>query len=118
LSYTKLTSQWSLWHYICCLMPEQKYKKYYQLMWAQNQQLFEEFIPIHDGFVADQLKWSDQFNQVGRDVVDVIRDWERRLCAGTEKGGYGAYSAKLAEKFWEEVKKQFPLIQEVGIKRS
>lgn len=87
-------------------------------MLAKNGDLFKRFLPIHAGFTMDQNKWADQFHEVGRDVLDVIRDWERRLCFGTEKGGYGQYSAGLAEKFWAEIKKQFPLIEQVGLRKK
>lgn len=96
-------------------MAEAKYKHYYQLMMDRNKDLFDRFQPIHDGFSVDPTAWSDQFHTVGRDVLDAIRDWERRLCHGTEKGQYAQYSAKLSEKFWDEVKKTLPLIDQVGI---
>lgn len=96
-------------------MPEPKYKKYYALMMDKNKALFEEFKPIHDGFAQNATKWADEFHTKGRDVVDVIRDWERRLCAGTERGQYASYSVKLSERFWAEVKKELPLIEKVGL---
>ena len=84
-------------------------------MQNQNKPLLEKFRMIHDGFAVQPEKWSEQFHQVGRDVLDVIRDWERRLCSGTERGHYAQYSVKLAEKYWQEVKKEFPLIEKVGV---
>lgn len=87
-------------------------------MIEKNAALFDAFAPIHNGFAIDAKKWEEQFHTKGRDVVDVIRDWERRLCSGTEKGGYAAYSAKLAEKFWAEIKKKFPLIDQVGLHKK
>jgi hypothetical protein len=99
-------------------MADPKYKKYYQLMTERNKELFDKFSPIHTGFATDADAWADKFHTIGRDVVDVIRDWERRLCSGTEKGGYAAYSAKLAEKFWAEIKKDYPLIDQVGLRKK
>lgn len=87
-------------------------------MIEKNVALFDAFTPIHNGFATDAKKWEDEFHSKGRDVIDVIRDWERRLCSGTEKGGYAAYSAKLAEKFWAEIKKKFPLIDQVGLHKK
>lgn len=92
-----------------------KYKHFHTLMMEQNKDLFEKFSTIHHGFTTDASKWEQQFHEVGRDVKDVIRDWERRLCSGTERGNYALYSSKLAEKFWDEVKKDFPLIDQVGL---
>ncbi len=96
-------------------MATPKYKQFYELMTDRNKDLFDKFQPIHDGFASKPDEWADQFHTLGRDVLDVVRDWERRLCSGSEKTGYGQYSAKLAEKFYEEVKKRFPRIMEVGV---
>lgn len=92
-----------------------KYKHYYNLMVTNNSELFQKFSKIHQAFTTDPQKWQSQFHEVGRDVKDVMRDWERRLCSGTEKGNYAQYSSKLSEKFWSEIKKNFPLIDEVGL---
>lgn len=96
-------------------MPLPKYQQYYQLMIDKNRQLFDQFQPIHDGFVRSPEQWADQFHTQGRRVLDVVRDWERRLCYGTEKGKYAKFSANLSEKFWLEVKKDLPLIDQVGL---
>ncbi len=93
-----------------------KYKQYYQKMIDENKDLFFKFLNIHDKFKADKLKWSDQFNEVGRDVMDVIRDWERRLCSAMGKGQYSSYSHRLADKFKDEVRKDYELIDLVGVK--
>lgn|SRR5690606_10348135 len=95
-----------------------KYKQYYQHMMTENQELFDAFKQIHDGYQADRKQWSQRFHQEGQAVVDVIRDWERRLCAGMERGQNGVYSSKLAEKFWGEVKQYLPLIERVGVRSN
>lgn len=92
-----------------------KYKRFYSLMIEQNTPLFASFKKIHDQFAADRHQHATDFHNQGRKVLDVIRDWERRLCHGMEKGQYASYSAKLSEKFWNEVKKELPLIEEVGV---
>ncbi len=99
-------------------MPAQKYKKYYQLMTEQNQALFDTFQIIHDGFVKQSDTWSDKFHTVGLEIVDVMRFWERKLCAGMERGAHAQYSNRVAEKFWEEIKKRFSHIELVGVKKK
>lgn len=96
-------------------MAEPKYKKFHSLMVERNQDLFKKFAPIHDGFAKNEEKFATEFHAVGRDVLDVIRDWERRLCSGTEKGSYGQFSAKLSEKFWAEIKRHYPLVDQIGL---
>lgn len=84
----------------------------------QNKDLFDKFKPIHDGFTQDPSHWHEQFHSVGRDVTDVCRDWERRLCSGSEKGQFAQFSQKLSDKFWNEIKKEYPLIDQVGLIKS
>lgn len=84
-------------------------------MLVQNKGLFEEFKKVHDNFAQDPETWKDQFNQMGMDVLDVIRRYENRLCSHSENSGYGKFSTKLADKFHEEVKAFFPKIDSIGI---
>lgn len=93
-----------------------KYKQYYQQMADENTALFARFKEIHDQFVEDRVTWSDQFNLVGQQVVDVIRVWDKRLCSAMNRGVYSGYSQQLSEKFWAEVKKHFSHIDMVGVK--
>ncbi len=95
-----------------------KYKKYFQLMTDENSDLFDSFQPVHDAYRQDRKKWSVEFHKQGQEVVDVIRNWERRLCSGIERGNNAVYSQRLSEKFWGEVKKRFSHIELVGIKSN
>ncbi len=93
-----------------------KYKDYYQKMFDQNKELFLEFMTIHDKFQKDRQAHQEEYNQKGREVVDIIRDWERRLCSGQSKGKYARYSHRTADKFWDIIRKDYPLIDLVGVK--
>lgn len=95
-----------------------KYKQYAQEMMDQHEELFAEFQVIHDGYKQDRKKWSQQFHTKGKEVVDIIREWEQRLCSGMERGNNAVYSMKLAEKFWDEIKKRFSHIELVGVKSN
>jgi hypothetical protein len=95
-----------------------KYRQYYLQMSDENEALFAAFQPIHDNYLADRKRWSKQFHEEGARVVEIIRDWERRLCSGMERGNNAVYSAKLSEKFWGEVKKRFPQIERVGVRSN
>ncbi len=97
-------------------MPQSpKYKRFYQIMLEQNKEKFVAFKQVHDRYEQNKNETRDEFNLAGKPVLDIIRDWERRLCSGMERGQYAGYSSRLAEKFWIEVKKDFPLIEEVGV---
>ena len=95
-----------------------KYKQYFQQMLSANQALFDDFKKIHDLFAADQKTYSAEFNEKGEIIMEIVRDWEKRLCARMEGGKNGVYSANLSEKFQAEVKKVYPKIDLVGVKLS
>jgi len=84
----------------------------------QNQKLFDQFKLTHDLYVFNPAKWEQQFNTEGLPVLDILRATERQLCTGMERGGYGVYSSKLAEKFWQTVKKDLSQIDFVGVVRT
>jgi hypothetical protein len=103
-----------VWHYEHMT----KYKQYFHDMVEQNQALFDSFKIVHDGYKQDPKQWSQRFHSEGREVVEIVRDWERRLCAGMERGKNSVYSAKLAEKFWSEVKSYLSHIEKVGVRSN
>lgn len=95
-----------------------KFRKYFLEMAEENAELFDRFQPIHDGYKVDRKKWSKDFHVVGGKVVEIVRIWEQRLCSGMERGKNAVYSAKLAEKFWQEVKSRYSHIELVGVKSN
>jgi len=99
-------------------MPTAKYKQYFTQMQEQNQELFDDFLRIHKLFEVDEKKHGEEFHQIGQKVVDVMRDWDRRLCSAMGRGAFSKYSEQLSEKFWGEAKKIFPLIYSVGVRKS
>lgn len=95
-----------------------KYQVYYDRAKQQHSQQFAAFKEAHDLYLLDPVKWEKPFNEKGLPVLDILRATERQLCSGMERGGYGAYSSKLAEKFWQVVKKDFSQIDFVGVIRK
>jgi len=99
-------------------MSQVKYKNYIDLMYNQNQELFEKFVIVHDNFANNPKEHGMQFHKEGQKVIDIMRDWERRLCRNMGKGQFSAYAVKLSEKYWLEIEKKFPLIRKVGVKSN
>lgn len=95
-----------------------KYKQYYQQMMEAHGEEFAAFRPIHDGYVHDRKAWSARFHSEGQKILDIVREWDRRLCSGMERGQFAGYSSKLSEKFWAEVKKQFSHIELIGVRSN
>lgn len=92
-----------------------KYKEYYEKMIEENKDLFDEFTKAHFEYSIDEDNNQEGFNKIGKKVLDVIHEWENRLCKTSEGAGFGNYTVNLAEKFQAEIKSHFPLIDHVGI---
>lgn len=95
-----------------------KYRQYLKDMLAENEAVFSDFKKVHDAFAADPKTNQAEFNEKGEIVLEIIRDWEKRLCGRMEAGKNSLYSANLAEKFREQIKKLYPKIDLVGVKLS
>lgn len=92
-----------------------KYRAAVQQMFEENQELFDEFKPIHDAYVLNPTANQAKYNAIGRDVMDVIRDYERKLCAKMGAGQYSKFSMNLSEKFMEEIQKIYSKIMFIGV---
>ena len=95
-----------------------KFTEIYKKMWTDHAEVLDEFREIHDQYQADRVGNSQEFNEKGKVVMDILREYEDRLCSGMERGQFGKYSDKVAEKFWQRVKKDFPMIEMVGVEIS
>ena len=92
-----------------------KYKEYYQQMIDLNKDLFTKFKVVHDNFSQQPDKFRSEYNEIGREVQDIIRDWENRLCAHSENSSFGKFSSSLSDKFWDLIRKDYPKIDEIGV---
>lgn len=87
-------------------------------MVEEHNELFKQFKTIHDTYRQDRKLFQKEFNEIGKQVMEIIREYEDRLCSGMERGMFGKYSDKVAEKFWDRIKKDYPLIELVGVEIS
>ncbi len=92
-----------------------KYKKVFEEKLPQNKPEFDEFKKIHDNYSANPKTYKDQYNEEGEKIQMIIRRYENQLCSHSENGGFGKFTGNLSEKFWGEIRKVFPKIDEVGI---
>ncbi len=93
-----------------------KYKQFYKDMVQQNSELFDQFKIVHDNFVEDSEKHKKEFNEVGEKVMEIVRSFEQRLTSQMTGSGYGKFSNNVTDKFRDEIKKEYPKIEFVGIK--
>lgn len=96
-------------------MAKSKSAQTYELLKKNQAQLYEDFFHIHQLFSQDQAQYRQEFNRLGQDFVHWVRLYEKRLCGGMERSGHGAYSSSVADTYWKLVRKDFPLIDQVGI---
>ena len=95
-----------------------KYKEYLQKMLIDKKGVFDDFKKIHDNYALNPDGLQDEFNKQGESVLEIIREYENRLCSNTERGMYNKFSAGLAQKFQDEVRREFPMIDHVGLKTT
>ncbi|MBU0998601.1 hypothetical protein KJ570_03670 [Patescibacteria group bacterium] len=91
-----------------------KFKEYFQRMIEQNQDAFDKFRTVHNEYTLNPDPNQENYNIEGKKILKIIKEWESKLCNQQEKT-YSQYAGKLAEKFWEEVRKEYPMIDHIGI---
>lgn len=85
-------------------------------MLEYNEALFDSFKKVHDEYATDPSLAKEAFNTQGEKVLRVIRRYEDELCGKSEGGRYGKFSTNLSQKFWDEVRINFPKIDYIGAK--
>ena len=91
-----------------------KYKTYLKQMLTEHELELNAFKAIHDLYKTNKFLHQKEFNTHGKKIIEIILEYEKKLCAHMEKGNNAVFSTKLSEKYWEEVKKLFPLMDFVG----
>ncbi len=89
-------------------------------MWDAHKDILQQFQDVHDQYKAHQRDSAakKEFDLVGKKARSIMEEWDSRLCQQMEKGKNSVFSAKVSEKFWVEVKKDFPLVDLVGVEIS
>lgn len=91
-----------------------KYQEYYKRMCEEHAETFQKFREVHTNYQNGHIS-QEEYNNEGKPIISLIREYEDRLCNHSEGSGYASYSGNLAEKFWGEIRKDFPLIDRVGV---
>lgn len=91
-----------------------KYQEYFKKMIDENKEAFTRFRVLHDRYALDQDGLQEEFNTKGKEILNIINEYENRLCKNSEKT-YSMFTGKLAEKFREVIRKEFPMIDYIGI---
>lgn len=92
-----------------------KYKQFFDEMVTKYEKEFDSFQELHDKYESDPKKWQEEFNREGAKIMDIVRDYENRLCGRMENTLNATYSANLAEKFRGEIKRYLPKLDMIGV---
>lgn len=92
-----------------------KYKEFFERMLTENKEAFDKFKRLHADYGMDEEKFQDEFNKMGAEILKIVNEWENKLCAHSEKAGYASYTGGLSQKFRDELRLAFPLVDHIGI---
>lgn len=92
-----------------------KYLEIFKEMVSKYEKEFDDFQELHDKYEADPKKWQAEFNKEGAKIMEIVREYENRLCGRMENTQNATYSANLAEKFRGEIKRYLPKLDMIGV---
>ena len=92
-----------------------KYIEIFNEMVTKYEKEFDAFQEIHNDYMKDPKKYQEIFNKEGAKIMDIIREYEDRLCGHMENTTNANYSANLSEKFRGEIKKYLPKLDMIGV---
>ncbi|HSD98128.1 MAG TPA: hypothetical protein VLB73_00340 [Patescibacteria group bacterium] len=92
-----------------------KSQQYFHDMMENHKDLFDAFKIVHDQYALDAKKFQTHLNELGEDVLKIIRRYENMLCSQSEGGKYGKFSSKTSDTFWGYIRGAFPKIDCVGL---
>ncbi len=101
-------------------MAKAKYKKIFEEIWDENKVLFQEFFILNSDYEEKEKRREieDRFQKVGEAVHKLLIEGENDLCRQMEKSSHRLYSSKVADKYWDEIRKYFKYIDLVGVSTS
>jgi len=92
-----------------------KYLEIFNEMVSKYEKEFDAFQELHDKYETNPAKWQKEFNEEGAKIMEIVRDYENRLCGHMENTNNATYSANLAEKFRSEIKRYLPKLDMIGV---
>lgn len=92
-----------------------KYKQVYTDTVAAHKAEFESFREIHDLYKSNQKKYAKHYNIQGKKIRDYLDRAVNVLCGKSESSGHGMFSSVLADKFWAEVRADYPMVDFIGV---
>ncbi len=78
-------------------------------MLLANKDIFEKYVSLESAYIKDKSV-KDELKQTKEQILRIIYRNENKLCARSENTNHGMFSTGLADKFWAEVRREFPSI--------
>jgi len=92
-----------------------KYLQLFEEMVSKYDKEFDAFQELHDKYEHDPKKWQEEFNKEGAKIMEIVRDYENKLCGKMENTANATYSANLSEKFRGEGKRYLTKLDMIGV---
>lgn len=92
-----------------------KYLEIFKEMVSKYEKEFDAFQELHDKYEEAPFEWQEEFNREGEKIMEIVRVYENRLCGHMENTQNATYSASLAEKFRNEIKRYLPKLDMIGV---
>ncbi|MBU0975433.1 MAG: hypothetical protein ABIE03_03850 [Patescibacteria group bacterium] len=101
-------------------MAKAKYKRIFEEIWEGNKALFQEFFMLNNDYAdaRNRNKLEEKFQNIGGKVKNLLTDGENELCRAMENTNNRVYSSKVADKYWDEIRKYFKYMDLVGVVSS
>jgi hypothetical protein len=98
-------------------MAKVKFKQVFETIWNTHKELFQKFFILNNEYsnAQNRQKLEEEFQEIGKQVKDLLVKGEDELCGQMEKSNHRIFSSKLADKYWDEVRKYFKFIDQVGV---
>jgi len=98
-------------------MAKPKFKRIFEIIWGENEELFKKFLLLNNDYAdpKNRKDLEEEFQTIGKQVRDLLLEGEQDLCRQIEKSQHRFYSSNLSEKYWDEVRRYFKYIDQVGV---
>lgn len=98
-------------------MSKARYKVIFEELWDKNKEMFQQFFILNNEYADPKKRQSleNDFQNLGKKVQKILQEGENDLCSYMEKGNNRVFSTKVSEKYWDEIRKYFRFIDQVGV---
>lgn len=95
-----------------------KFQKYFLEMVESHKELFDHFKKTHAEYVETDGANQEEFNTLGAQVMEIVRDYEKLLTSKSDSTSYAKFSSNLSDKFMDQVRRVYPKIDFIGVLSS